>query len=86
MSRPKNEENFRLFKRKLDKRELFYARFLDEETLPQGLDTTNSYAPLQLTGFLCDFTDFGASSEESKGRGEKPKTGKYPADTYLREA
>jgi hypothetical protein len=27
----KNEESFRLFKRQLGGRELFYARFLDEE-------------------------------------------------------
>jgi integrase len=31
MSRPKNEESFRLFKRKLGGRELFYVRILDEE-------------------------------------------------------
>ena len=31
MSRPKNEENFRLFKRKLDKKNFFYVRILDEE-------------------------------------------------------
>jgi integrase len=31
MSRPKNEENFRLFKRKLGGKELFYCRILDEE-------------------------------------------------------
>jgi integrase len=31
MSRPKNEESFRLFKRKLGGRELFYCRILDEE-------------------------------------------------------
>ena len=31
MSRPKNEESFRLFKRKLEGRELFYVRILDED-------------------------------------------------------
>jgi len=31
MPRPKNEESFRLFKRRLDGRELFYCRILDEE-------------------------------------------------------
>jgi hypothetical protein len=31
MSRPKNDEHFRLFKRKLHGQELFYCRILDEE-------------------------------------------------------
>jgi integrase len=31
MSRPRNEEQFRLFKRKLDGREFYYCRVLDEE-------------------------------------------------------
>ena len=31
MSRPKNEESFRLFKRKLGERELFYCRVLDDD-------------------------------------------------------
>jgi hypothetical protein len=31
MPRPKSEESFRLFKRRLGNRELFYVRFLDEE-------------------------------------------------------